>query len=86
MAKREKIEDEDLRNDDLNEETTAETATEKEPEVRVTTSVKKVKIHTVEEINSIISCIPYTFAKDKDVIVPSDVAAILCFAKKAYRL
>lgn len=86
MAKREKIEDEDLKNEGFNEEINTDTTTEKEPEVRVTTGVKKVKIHTVEEINSIISCIPYHFAKDKDVLVPSDVAAILCFAKKAYRL
>lgn len=86
MAKKEKIEDENIRNDELNEETNVDTTSEKEPEVRVTTGVKKVRIHTVEEINSIVAGIPYQFAKDKDVIVPSDVAAILCFAKKAYRL
>lgn len=86
MAKREKIEAEDIKNETSIEETITDTATVEEPEIRITTGVKNVRIHTVEEINSIISCVPYTFAKDKDVMVPSDVAAILCYAKKAYRL
>jgi hypothetical protein len=46
---------------------------------------KKVKIHTTEDIDSIVSGIPYKFAKGKDVQVPADVAAILVNAQKAYR-
>lgn len=52
----------------------------------ISTAKKNVKIRVVEEIDCLISCKPYKFAKDKEVSVPSDVAAILCFAKKAYRL
>lgn len=51
----------------------------------VTAATKKVTIHTVEDIDSIIASVPYKFSKDKDVTVPSDVAAILCFSRKAYR-
>ena len=55
-------------------------------EATVTTGKKKVKIRIVEEVDCLIGCIPYKFSKDKEAIVPADVAAILCYAKKAYRL
>ena len=86
MAKKEKIDSEEYRDEILNEVTETEVADEKVVEVRAASTTKKVRIHTVEEINSIIGCMPYVFPKDKDVLVPSDVAAILCFSKKAYRL
>lgn len=56
------------------------------PKPTVTTGVKMVKVRIVEEVDCIIACKPYRFAKDKDASVPADVAAILCHAKKAYRL
>lgn len=52
----------------------------------VSTAKKNVKIRVIEDIDCIIACKPYQYAKDKEVTVPSDVAAILCYAKKAYRL
>lgn len=55
-------------------------------EAEVTTEVKKVKIRATEEIDCIIACKPVKVKKDKEVTVSSDVAAILCFAGKAYRL
>lgn len=57
-----------------------------ETEAKVSVSKKKVKIRIVEDVDCLIACTPYKFTKDKEVAVPSDVAAILCFAKKAYRL
>lgn len=54
--------------------------------VVVTQKLARVRIHTVEEIDSIIAGVHYAFAKGKDVTVPSDVAAILVFAAKAYRI
>ena len=70
----------------------AESSTEKEPVSKVTKEVineapkvKLVKIHTTEEVDCYISNIPYKFKKDKNVEVPSDVAAILVNAQKAYR-
>ena len=73
------------------EETTVEqTAEEKKdtpkPTATVTSGVKMVKIRVVEDVDCLIACKPYKFAKDKEASVPSDVAAILCYAKKAYRL
>lgn len=56
------------------------------PKPTVTTGVKMVKIRVVEEVDCLIACKPYKFAKDKEASVPADVAAILCYAKKAYRL
>ena len=85
MAKKANIAEEDFSNEIPNEETTVD-ATPAKPEARVNTEVKKVRIRAVEDINSLIACVPYTIAKDKEVLVPSDVAAILCFARKAYRL
>lgn len=85
MAKRERPADEDF-NEDFNEERNEET-TSKPMEARVTSSEgKKVRIRATEDIHCLIACIPYDIAKDKEVQVPSDVAAILCFARKAYRL
>lgn len=55
-------------------------------EATITTEEKKVRIHVVEPIDCIIAGVPYVFAKDKDVTVPEDVAAILTYSKKAYRL
>ena len=57
------------------------------PEVVVAEApVKKVKIHATEDIDCFIAGTPVTICKDRDAEVPSDVAAILCFSKKAYRL
>lgn len=47
---------------------------------------KKVTIHTVDDVDCIVAGTPYKMAKDKTFKVPSDVAAILTNAKKAYRL
>lgn len=71
------------------EEATAEQATNKKddaPEATVSTNKKTVKIRVVEDIDCLIACKPYKIAKDKEATVPTDVAAILCYAKKAYRL
>lgn len=54
--------------------------------VKVAEEKKLVKIRAMEDIDCLIACKPYTIGKDKEVSVPTDVAAILCFAKKAYRL
>lgn len=67
-------------------ETPEETPTET-PEVEVAEApVKKVKIHATEDIDCFIAGTPVSIRKDKEAEVPSDVAAILCFSKKAYRL
>lgn len=78
-----------------NEETGTETGTET-PEVvetnervevaEVSEEVKKVKIHTLEDIDCLIAGNTVSIRKDKDVEVSSDVAAILCYSKKAYRI
>lgn len=72
------------------EETPTETPEEtpnETPEVEVAEApVKKVKIHATEDIDCFIAGTPVTISKDKEAEVPSDVAAILCFSKKAYRL
>ena len=76
-----------INSDASTEEIIIEQATgKKEIEAIISTGKKNVKIRTVEDIDCIISCKPYKFAKDKEVSVPMDVAAILCYAKKAYRL
>jgi len=46
---------------------------------------KKVNIHTTDEVDCYIGGINYKFAKNKDLEVPGDVAAILVNGKKAYR-
>ena len=92
MAKtRTNIEEEEVRinPETSTEETTAEQATGKKndaPEATVSTGKKNVKIRATEDIDCIIACKPYTIAKDKEALVPVDVAAILCYGKKAYRL
>ena len=57
-----------------------------ETKAEVNSEVKKVKIRATEDIDCLISCQPVKVKKDKEVAVTSDVAAILCFAGKAYRL
>lgn len=67
-----------------------ETATENKEriaeEVTVTVETKKVKVQVIEDVSCIVACTPYTLRKDKAYSVPSDVAAILCNANKAYRI
>lgn len=55
-------------------------------EVEVTVKIKKVKIRATEDIDCLIACQPVKVKKDKETTVASDVAAILCFAGKAYRI
>lgn len=55
-------------------------------EVVVSVGSKKVKVQVTEEVDCIVACTPYKLSKDKAYLVPSDVAAILCGAKKAYRI
>lgn len=52
----------------------------------VAAPVKKVKIRTTEEVNCIIAGVPYNLGGNKEVQVPSDVAAILVNGGKAFRL
>lgn len=49
-------------------------------------SEKLIKIRTVEDISSRVSQIHYQLQKDKEYSVPSDVAAILCHSRKAFRI
>lgn len=75
--------------DPSNEEMNAEQHAVKDseaPAAVVSTGKKNVKIRPVEDIDCLIACKPYRLYKDKEASVPSDVAAILCYAKKAYRL
>lgn len=55
-------------------------------EVQVSANSRKVQIHVVESVDCIIQTVPYRLEKDKSYKVPSDVAAILVYAKKAYRV
>lgn len=84
------IEEEDTQKENPTEETKEETAAENKErvaeEVTVTAGAKKVKVQVVEDVNCIVACVPYNLKKDKAYLVPSDVAAILCNAKKAYRI
>lgn len=91
MAKtRVNIEEEDTQKENPTEEIKEETAAENKErvaeEVTVTAGAKKVKVQVVEDVNCIVACVPYNLKKDKAYLVPSDVAAILCNAKKAYRI
>lgn len=52
----------------------------------VNTGKKNVKVRVVEDIDCVIAGVPYQFPKNKEVSVPSDVAAIFCFAQKAFRI
>lgn len=84
------IEEEDTKKENPTEEIKEETAAENKgrvaEEVTVTAGAKKVKVQVVEDVNCIVACVPYNLKKDKAYLVPSDVAAILCNAKKAYRI
>lgn len=84
------IEEEDTQKENPTEEIKEETAAENKErvaeEVTVTAGAKKVKVQVVEDVNCIVACVPYNLKKDKTYLVPSDVAAILCNAKKAYRI
>ena len=84
------IEEEDFQKvENPNEDVKEETATDKEctaEEVIITTGTKKVKVQVVEDVDCLVACTPYSLKKDKAYLVPSDVAAILCNAKKAYRI
>lgn len=97
MAKKANMEDEEIlvatdetqETEVSTEEVTVAQPTGKKNDIATATvsAVKKtVKIRAVEDINCIIACKPYAIAKDKEASVPVDVAAILCYAKKAYRL
>lgn len=54
--------------------------------VTISKGSKSVKIRMLEGVDSIISGETYCFSKGKEASVPSDVAAILCNSKKAFRL
>ena len=88
MAKSQKIntEDEGKLNNPIDAENGNNDGGAPADEVDVTTEVKKVKIRATEDIDCIIACQPVKVQKDKETTVASDVAAILCFAGKAYRL
>ena len=68
------------------EENNASEVVAAETNVEVTDEAKKVKIHTLEDIDCLIAGNMISIRKDKDTEVSSDVAAILCYSKKAYRL
>ena len=72
----------ELRMDDNQGEKTGTQRTE----ATISNEKKNVRVRVVDDIDCIIACKPYKFSKDKEVLVPSDVAAILCYANKAYRL
>ena len=88
MAKSQKIntEDEGKLNNPIDVENGNNDGGAPAKEVEVTTEVKKVKIRATEDIDCLIACQPVKVKKDKETTVASDVAAILCFAGKAYRL
>ena len=88
MAKSQKIntEDEGKLNNPIDAENGNNNGGALTEEVEVTTEVKKVKIRATEDIDCLIACNPVKVKKDKETTVASDVAAILCFAGKAYRL
>ena len=69
-----------------NEEQSKEQDGVKKQEAVISFAKKRVRIHTTDEIDCLVACKPYKIAKDKDVLVPLDVAAILCHAKKAFRV
>lgn len=56
------------------------------PEATITKGKKNVRVRVVEDVDCFIACIQYKIEKDKEANVPIDVAAILCNAKKAYRI
>lgn len=56
------------------------------PVAQVSGKVRMVKIHTTEAIETFIGGTRYDFKSDREVAVPSDVAAILCNSRKAFRV
>lgn len=88
MAKSQKIntEDEGKLNNPIDAENGNNDGGAPAEEVEVTAEVKKVKIRATDDIDCLIACQPVKVKKDKETTVASDVAAILCFAGKAYRL
>lgn len=84
------IEEEDVQKgnptEEVNEEAAAENKERTAEEVIITTGAKKVKVQVVEDVDCLVACTPYELKKDTAYLVPSDVAAILCNAKKAYRI
>lgn len=85
------IEEEDFQkvenpNEGVKEETATENKGRTAGEVIVTTGAKKVKVQVVEDVDCLVACTPYKLKKDKAYLVPSDVASILCNAKKVYRI
>lgn len=88
MAKTKFNEEDEVRVPTSTEEKMDEEATGKKgaAEATISTAKKLVKIRTSEEVDCIISGKTYSFSKGKEAQVPSDVAAILCYANKAYRL
>lgn len=67
------------------DETEKPSPTEKKPEPKVNTGEKGVKIRLIEDVDCFIGKNHYDYAKGKEAIVPSDVAAILCSSQKAIR-
>lgn len=88
MAKSQKIitEEEGKLNNPIDVENANSEEDSSAKEAEVTVEVKKVKIRATEDIDCLIACQPVKVQKDKETTVASDVAAILCFAGKAYRL
>lgn len=80
MAKKSEIENPENENPEVINPESAPSA-----RVNVSTS-KKVKIRASEDIDCFVGGVAYSISKDKEATLPSDVAAILCFAGKAYRL
>ena len=64
----------------------ANTVDEKAVEVVTTKPIKNVAIHLTEDVESTVAGIRYSGKRDKEISVPSDVAAILVNAKVAYRV
>lgn len=94
MARTKINDDEDYKEvasgEELNEETNEQV--QESPEVApkvatvVTTQAKKVRVRAVEEVSCMVANTPYHLAKDKEHLLPSDVAAILVNSGKVYRI
>ena len=75
--------------DNVEVEAPEETVEQVEVQAKVATvksGVVSVKVQIVEPVDCIIAGIPYKYQKDRAVSVPSDVAAVLVNARKAYRI
>lgn len=89
MAKKREIGELEAELEVSTEETDVEKAEQKKPalqEAEVSDKVKMIRIRALENINCIVAGKHYIVEKDKEVSFPIDVASILCFANKAYRL